>query len=179
VNVRRLDALVRVKVKAKTTDSQHCGHSFSVLPARCTGKAGGSGRVAYSTSRGNRLCATPRQHPVRQLSGHFLRHRPKANPYDGDRAKGLELPFDPLVRPSGSLRFYAEIGAFARRENSMASKARDASDTHCQPKRLKSRPKAQNHGTPPNTSPALKPCKTRHFRDFALALGFGGNARMR
>jgi hypothetical protein len=46
VNVRRLDALVRVKVKTKTTDSWHRGHSFSVLPARYTGKAGDSDRVA-------------------------------------------------------------------------------------------------------------------------------------
>ena len=60
VNVRRLDAFIRVKVKTKTTDSKHCGHPFSVLPARYTGKADGSDRAAYSTSHRNTLCATPR-----------------------------------------------------------------------------------------------------------------------
>jgi hypothetical protein len=41
VDVRRLGALVRVKVETKTADSEHCGHPFSVLPARDTGKFGG------------------------------------------------------------------------------------------------------------------------------------------
>jgi hypothetical protein len=43
MNVRRLGALVRVKVETKTTDSKHCRHSLSVLPPRDTGKFGGVG----------------------------------------------------------------------------------------------------------------------------------------
>jgi hypothetical protein len=34
VNVRRLGALVREKVETKTSDSEHCGHPYSVLLAR-------------------------------------------------------------------------------------------------------------------------------------------------
>ena len=38
------------------------------------------------------LDATSCQHSVRHLSRHFLRHRPKANPYGDDRRKGFEPP---------------------------------------------------------------------------------------
>lgn len=40
MNVRRLRALVRVKVKTITTNSKHRGHPFRVLPARGAGKFG-------------------------------------------------------------------------------------------------------------------------------------------
>jgi hypothetical protein len=46
VNVRRLGTLVRIKVETITTDSQHCGQLFRVLPARDAGE--------FGTGRGNR-----------------------------------------------------------------------------------------------------------------------------
>jgi len=87
--------------------------------------------------------------------GHQRGHRKVTN---GNQTRWLT--------PAGLCVSTRKFGAFSSSQTLLVSKPRDAVDTHRHPKRLKSGPKAQNHGRPPNTSRAQKPCNSRHNCDF-------------
>ena len=80
---------------------------------------------------------------------------------------------DPLVHPSGSLHFYAEIRGFC--ETPILARLQTTGRAWppiSTPKGSDRGQRLKTTGRPPNTSRTQKPCKTRHFRVFEQARGF-------
>jgi len=93
--------------------------------------------------------------------GHQRGHRKVTN---GNQTRWLT--------PAGLCVSTRKFGAFSSSQTLLVSKPRDAVDTHRHPKRLKSGPKAQNHGTTPKHVPCSKTLQFAAQLRFRAAVRF-------